>query len=74
VSSAKTLSTIRQELRRALAKTGDNPFRWLEERMAVPERHEPATSGENDVPHSLRRILEATAGARRKAQRLGTKT
>jgi hypothetical protein len=80
VIGPKKLSTIRQELRRALAETGDDAIRWLEERMLTPEHHEPAASGESEVLHSLHRIVAATAGARRKAgakrkaQRLGTKT
>ena len=69
----KKLSTIRQELQRALTATGDDPIRWLEERMANPEHRGTAASGESEVLHSLRRILEATGSARRPKQRAGTK-
>jgi hypothetical protein len=73
VIGPKKLSAIRQELHRALAATGDDPIRWLEERMAVPERQGSATSGESEVLHSLRRILEATERAKQQRRRVGTK-
>lgn len=69
----KKLSTIRQELRQAFTATGDDPIRWLEERMAVPARQGTAGAGESEVLHSLRRILEATGSARRKTRRAGSK-
>lgn len=69
----KKLSTIRQELQRALTATGDDPIRWLEERMATPERQGPAASKGSDVLHSLRRVLEATGTEKRRKQRVGTK-
>jgi hypothetical protein len=73
VIGPKKLSAIRQELRQALAATGDAPIRWLEERMAVPEHQGKADAGESEVLHSLRRILEATDSAKRKTRRAGTK-
>jgi hypothetical protein len=73
VIGSKKLSTIRQELHRALAATGDDPIRWLEERMAVPEHQRTADAGESEVLHSLQRILEATDSARRQTRRAGTK-
>ena len=57
----KKLSTIRQELQRALTAAGDDPIRWLEERMNTPEHQGSAGTGESEVLHSLRRFLE-TAG------------
>ncbi len=54
----KSLSTIRQELQRALTATGDDPIRWLEERMAVSEQHGSVTAGESEVLNSLRRFLD----------------
>jgi hypothetical protein len=73
VIGPKKLSTIREELHRALVATGDDPIRWLEERMAVPERQGAARSGESEVLQSLQRLLEAMESARRKEQRVGTK-
>ncbi len=73
VIGRKKLSTIRQELDRALAATGDDPIRWLEERMANPKGRGAAASGESEVLHSLRRFLEATGNSRRQKQRAGTK-
>jgi hypothetical protein len=67
VLGSKTLSTIREELRAALAATGDDPIRWLEERMAAPGRQE------SEVLHSLRRVLEAAGQDRPRKQRAGTK-
>ena len=57
----KKLSKIRQELQRALAATGDDPIAWLEERMTAPLPQGVAPLGENEVLHSLRRIVESSA-------------
>ena len=69
----KKLSRIRQELAKALAAAGDDPIRWLEERMAAPERRGTAGSGESEVLHSLRRLIEAAGSARRRGRRAGAK-
>jgi hypothetical protein len=55
----KKLSSIRQELRRALDATGDDAIRWLEQRMTAPTGEGAAAAGESEVLHSLRRFLEA---------------
>jgi hypothetical protein len=34
----KTLKEIRKELKEALAATGEDPFEWLEKRMAAKPR------------------------------------
>jgi hypothetical protein len=68
----KKLSTIGQELQRALTATGEDPIRWLEERMSVPERRESAASGENEVLNSLLRVLAAARRQKRGKQRVGT--
>jgi hypothetical protein len=68
----KKLRTIRQELQRALAATGDDPIRWLEERMTVPGRQGSVPSGESEILRSLRRILEAPQGTGRQRQRSRT--
>ena len=69
----KKLSTIRQELERALKATGGDPIRWLERRMAAPRRQGGAASGESEVLHSLRRFLETTCKKRPRKLRVGTK-
>ena len=66
----KKLSTIRQELQRALTATGDDPIRWLEERMTVPERQGSVSAGESEVLNSLRRFLDG----KRRQPRLATKS
>jgi hypothetical protein len=50
----KTLATIRQELRDALAKEGQDPIRWLEERIAAGRRLGNGT----EVLESLKRVVE----------------
>jgi hypothetical protein len=67
------LSVIRQELQRALTATGDDPIRWLEERMSSPETESSAVCGESEILQSLRRILETTETAKRRKQQGGTK-
>ena len=64
----KKLSTIRRELQRALTATGDDPIRWLEERMAVHERQASVGTGESEVLNSLRRFLDR----KRRQPRLAT--
>jgi hypothetical protein len=58
VIGPKRLSTIRQELRRAIATTGIDPIDWLEARIAAAENERPAANGENEVLRSLRRFLD----------------
>jgi hypothetical protein len=70
---SKNLSTIRQELHRALTATGDDPIRWLEERMTAAERQGTTASGESEILHSLRRVLEGQRKKKQRKQRLGTK-
>ena len=45
---------LRQELRAALAKEGQDPIRWLEERIAAGWRQGSGT----EVLESLKRVLE----------------
>ena len=52
---SKKLSTICQELRDALASTGEDPIRWLEERIAAGKRQ---GAGGTEVLESLKRVLE----------------
>lgn len=69
----KKLRAIREELRRTLAATGEDPIRWLEERLAVPAKHGTAAAGESEVLLSLRRFLEAPGRGKRRKQRVGIK-
>ena len=68
----KKLETIRQELRQALAATGDDPIRWLEERMSAPGRQGRAAES-NEVLRSLRRLLEGTGRGKGRKTRARTK-
>jgi hypothetical protein len=69
----KKLSTIRQELRQALAATGEDPIRWLEERVTARRNQQAADSGRNEILDSLQRFLQATPGEKRPRQRAGAK-
>ncbi|MFI5380722.1 MAG: hypothetical protein ACHRHE_15595 [Tepidisphaerales bacterium] len=70
----KKLSAIQQQLQRTLAATGNDPIRWLEERMATPRRRAAADPGESPVLQSLRRILDAAPSvSRRHRMRAGSK-
>lgn len=67
----KKLSVIRQELQHRLAALGNDPIRWLEERMAVPEhRGSPASKG-SEVLDALRRIVEAPRTGKQRKQQIG---
>jgi hypothetical protein len=68
----KKLSTIREELHRALTATGEDPIRWLEERLSAAQRQGPAAKG-SEILLSLRRLVEAPGEPKRRKQRVGTK-
>jgi hypothetical protein len=64
----KKLSGIRRELAEAVAKSGEDPVRWLEEQMKGGHGRPDAS---NEVLASLHRILgSATRGRRRRGQRV----
>jgi hypothetical protein len=69
----KKLSTIRQELEQALAGTGEDPIRWLEERVTARRHRNAAVSGGSEVFDSLRRFLDATPREERKKRRVSAK-
>jgi hypothetical protein len=73
VIGPKKLDTIRQELRRALAATGDDPIQWLEEQMSTSGPQGPAASESNEVLRSLRDFLEGTGRKKGRKTRAGTK-
>jgi hypothetical protein len=50
----KTLAEIREELRKQLAKTGEDPIAWLERQIAAGKRHNVRT----DVLESIQRVLQ----------------
>jgi hypothetical protein len=54
----KKLSTIREELRLALAATGEDPIRWLEMRMA-------ASTTKSEVLQYLRDFLKGPTRKKR---------
>lgn len=67
----KKLDTIREEIRRALAATGDDPIHWLEKQMSAPRR--PTASESIDVLRSLRDFLEGTEAKKGRKPRARTK-
>jgi hypothetical protein len=67
------LSTIRQELQRALTATEEDPIRWLEARMTGSERQGSAAARESEVLRSLRRFLEAQGRRKGRKQRVGAR-
>jgi hypothetical protein len=62
----KKLSTIRDELKRALSALGDDPIRWLEDRIAEAEREGP---GASEVLRSLQRLLDGPPKKTRRKKR-----
>lgn len=64
----KKLATIRDDLRRALTATGEDPLRWLEARMSAPAG-QAADTGESEGVRSLRRFLDAPPRPGRKRPR-----
>jgi DnaJ-domain-containing protein 1 len=60
----KKLDTIREEIRQALAATGDDPIHWLEQQMSAES---------SEVLQSLRRLLEGTGPKKARKPRARTK-
>jgi len=54
----KKLSTIRQELERALSAGGKDPIHWLDELMNASEYQ--GSSGESEILRWLKRFLDRT--------------
>ena len=54
------LSTIREQLRGAIAATADDPLQWLEQRFSAPGGSVLSGSGQSEVLESLHRILDAS--------------
>ncbi len=69
----KKLGAIREELQRTLTTIGDDPLRWLEERIAASQRQGGATSQGSEVLHSLRRVLETVDRKKTRKQSVGSK-
>jgi hypothetical protein len=71
----KTLSTIREELRAALAETGKDPIQWLEDRIQLLEKAKKPDHKEIELLRGLGRVLanaakpKANVPARSKAKR-----
>ena len=69
----KKLSQIRHDLQRALAATGEDPIRWLEDRVSASKSNGRAGQEKSEVLHSLQRFLNTPSPRKRKPQRAGAK-
>jgi hypothetical protein len=66
----KKLSTIREEVRRALAEAAEgDPIAWLEQRITAAAPTGVAGAERDEVLQSLRRILEAPIRKKRSKRR-----
>ena len=63
----KKLSTIRKEIEKALASTGENPIQRLERQIASAKRN----GGSTEVMEGLKRFLESPR--KRRKPRVGAK-
>ena len=61
----KTLAEIRKELKEALAATGEDPFEWLEKRMAAKPK--------SVILPGLYDFLKAKSGKKRRKRRAAVK-
>jgi hypothetical protein len=66
----KKLSTIREELRQAIRATGEDPIRWLENRLSSPK---PGATEKSEVLQSLQRIIEAKQTGKKRQRRTSTR-
>ncbi len=65
----KKLSTIREELASHVAPEGEDPIRWLEQRIQQLEKERKPNKGMIDVLESLRRVLEMKLKPKRRRPR-----
>jgi hypothetical protein len=65
----KKLSTIREEIRKALASSGEDPIQWLERNIASAKR----MGNRTEILEGLQRFLEAPPKQKRRKQRYGLK-
>ena len=66
----KKLSTIRKEIEKALASTGEDPIQHLERQIASGKRKGDRTK----VMEGLKRFLESPRKRKRRKQRVGRKS
>jgi hypothetical protein len=64
VIGTKKLRSIREDLHRALAGTGRDPIRWLDERLATGQQTRTAAATQSEVLQSLRRFLRRSGTSR----------
>jgi hypothetical protein len=67
---AKKLSTIREEIEKAFASTGDDPIQRLERLIASARRKGEST----EVMADLKRFLESPRKRKHRDRRVGAKT
>lgn len=65
----KKLTTIRQEIEKALASTGESPIRRLDRQIASAKRKGERT----EVAEGLKRFLESSRKRKRRKHRTGAK-
>jgi len=65
------LSEIREQIRRAIAETGEDPLVWLEKQIKSAKRKTPREGTE--VLSSLKRLLEENGKGKRSKVAPGTK-
>jgi hypothetical protein len=69
----KTLSTVKQELRAALAETGKDPIQWLEDRIRLLEKGRKRDHKEIELLQMLCRVLDKPNKMSPKTRRARTK-
>jgi hypothetical protein len=65
----KKLSTIREEIEKALASTGEDPIQRLERQIASAKRKGDST----EVMEGLKRFLESPRKGKRRKHRVGAR-
>ncbi len=65
----KKLSTIREEIKKAIASTGEDPILWLEHNIATAKRKGDRT----EILEGLQRFLESPPKRKRRKQGVGVK-
>ena len=71
---SKKARTIRSQLKKALARTGEDPIQWLEDRIRQLEKERKAVPNESELLQALCRVLKGAKKSKPQPARARTKS
>ena len=71
---SKKARTVRRQLETALARTGQDPIQWLEDRIRQLEKEGNPVPHESEVPQALCRVVQGSKKSKPQPTRVRTRT